>query len=85
MLGIFKSARATATEASIVAVRPIIGIIQYAHGLPARFWTDPYILGFFTFVIGHYGKLATRGDTSNTSAVLISDNPPGGEASNRNR
>ena len=61
MLGIFKSAKAAATEAGIVAIRPIVATVQHAHGLPARFWMDSYVLGFFTFMIGHYGKLATRG------------------------
>ena len=61
MLGIFKSARVTATEAGIASIRPIVATIQHTHGLPSRFWMDPYVLGFFSFMIGHYAKLATKG------------------------
>lgn len=61
MFGLFRSRREVGTEAAVEAIRPLVATIQHSHGLPSSFWTNPYILGFFTFTAGHHIKLATRG------------------------
>ena len=57
----FGSRRRKATNAAINALRPLVGSIQHSRGLPSHFWVDPYVLGFFHFMIGHRAKLATNG------------------------
>ena len=42
-------------------VRPLVTITQHNLGLPADFWTDSFVLGFFGTLISHHAKLATRG------------------------
>ncbi|KYK47325.1 hypothetical protein A1D31_31675 [Bradyrhizobium liaoningense] len=61
MFGLFKSHRKVGAEAAVNAIRPLIATIQHNQGLPSSFWTNYYILGFFTFTAGHHIKLATRG------------------------
>jgi hypothetical protein len=63
--------RAVATIVDIL--RPIVGTIQH-HGLPAHFWSQPYVLGFFQFMIGHYAKIETRGRiTGSDLGVLLAE------------
>ena len=50
--------RKRATKFAIDSLRPFVGTIQL-HGMPPGFWLDPYILGFFHFMISHRLKLAT--------------------------
>jgi hypothetical protein len=71
MIGFFKTNRKIATAAGIDAVRPMVASIQHSHGLPSGFWTDPYILGFFSFTIAHHAKLATRGSIENHTLDLV--------------
>jgi len=52
--------RKRAVGVVVDALRPIAGTIQQ-HGVPARFWSQPYVVGFFHFMIGLHAKLATRG------------------------
>lgn len=70
MFGLFGTDRKTATRAAVEALRPIIGSIQHTHGLPARFWTDPYVLGFMQFTIGWHAKLATNGKITGSELGL---------------
>ncbi|MDB5602138.1 MAG: hypothetical protein JWN71_4182 [Xanthobacteraceae bacterium] len=57
----FGIARRRATSAAVDALRPLIGTIQHTYGTAPHFWSDPYIVGFFYFMIGHRAKLATQG------------------------
>ena len=50
--------RKRATKFAIDSLRPFVGTIQL-QGMPPGFWLDPYILGFFHFMISHRLKLAT--------------------------
>jgi hypothetical protein len=70
MFGLFKSPRKVATSAAIEAIRPLVASIQHSRGLPAGFWTAPYILGF-TFTAGHHAKLATRGSVKEDVLGLV--------------
>lgn len=39
--------------------------------MPARFWSQPYIVGFFHFMIGHHAKVATRGRITGVDMGLV--------------
>lgn len=74
MFGLFKSRRKAGTEAAVDAIRPLVGTIQHSHGLPSSFWTNYYVLGFFTFTAGHHIKLATEGSIKDADlAATVGD------------
>ena len=52
--------RRLATEHTITALRPIIGIVQKFHGLPPHFWQDKFVLGFIGFMIGFHANTSGR-------------------------
>ena len=52
--------RKRAVGVVVDAFRPIVGTIQH-HGVRAGFWLEPYVAGFFHFMIGHHAKVATSG------------------------
>jgi hypothetical protein len=62
----FGSKRRKAVRAAVDNIRPIIGIIQYNHGIPAGFWQDEYLLGFLGFLIGFHMQRASGGALSQT-------------------
>jgi hypothetical protein len=47
----FGSRRRKAVRTAVNNIRPIIGIMQYNYGIPAGFWQDEYLVGFFGFLI----------------------------------
>ncbi|MFC5354514.1 hypothetical protein [Azospirillum himalayense] len=56
--------RRAATKATVENIRPLVGLIQYTYGLPAGFWQDEYVIGFFGFTIGFNLKAAANGRLS---------------------
>lgn len=48
--------RRLATEHTIAAVRPLIGIFQNFSGMPGGFWRDEYVLGFIGFMISFHAN-----------------------------
>ena len=62
----FGSKRRKAVRAAVDSITPIIGIIQYNYGIPAGFWQDEYLLGFFGFLIGFHMQRASGGALSQT-------------------
>lgn len=48
--------RRLATEHTIDAIRPLLGVLQHFHGTPAGFWRDEFVLGFFGFMISFHVK-----------------------------
>ncbi|MER8462450.1 hypothetical protein [Mesorhizobium sp. M1396] len=48
--------RRLATEHTISAVRPFVGIFQNLNGIPAGFWRDEYVLGFLGFMISFHAN-----------------------------
>ncbi|MEH2498974.1 hypothetical protein V1294_005453 [Bradyrhizobium sp. AZCC 1678] len=62
--------RKRAVGAVVDALRPTVGTIQH-HGVPARFWSQPYVAGFFQFMIGHHAKMATRGRITGADLGLL--------------
>lgn len=51
--------RRKATEHTIEAVRPLIGIFQNFNGLPAGFWRDEFALGFLGFMISFHANVTS--------------------------
>jgi hypothetical protein len=51
-MDLFGTKRKRATQAAVDALRPMIAILQHHHGLPARFWTDEFVLGYAASIIG---------------------------------
>jgi hypothetical protein len=62
----FGSKRRKAVRVAVDNIRPIIGIIQYNYGIPAGFWQDEYLLGFFGFLIGFHMQRVSGGTLSQT-------------------
>ncbi len=46
-------------------LRPVIGVLQISHGLPARFWQDHFVLGFFQFLIGFHSRYTSGVELGN--------------------
>ena len=57
----FGSKRRKALAAISANVRPLVTTTQHNFGLPAGFWAERFVLGFFGTLISHHAKLATRG------------------------
>jgi hypothetical protein len=62
--------RKRAVGVVVDALRPIVGTIQH-HGVPAGFWLEPYVVGFFHFMIGHHAKVATSGHITGANLGLL--------------
>lgn len=57
---LFGSKKQNALSDGIVeAIRPVLGRVATKHGLPSKFWDDPYALGFMMGQIN--GWIAARG------------------------
>jgi hypothetical protein len=67
----FGGKKRAATRAAVDALRPLIGTIQHVHGVPARFWLDPYVLGFTQFAIGFFAKMATGGKIAGADLGIV--------------
>lgn len=52
----FGFARKRATRHAVEALRPLIGIAQHFHGIPAGFWQDQFVLGYIGFMAGFHAK-----------------------------
>lgn len=66
--------RRLATEHTINAVRPIIGIVQNFQGLPSGFWRDEFVLGFVGFMVGfHANYTSGRNLSSEDKGQLLID------------
>jgi hypothetical protein len=62
----FGSRRREAVQVVVQNLRPLIGVLQHHHGLPAGFWQSPYVLGFLTVIMSLHLKIASEGRLSQT-------------------
>lgn len=69
----FGGNRRKATEHVVAQLRPLIAIVQQAHGLPARFWQDEFVIGFIGFMIGFHAEVTSgrRLSTKDKGIVLF--------------
>ena len=64
-----EGSRQKATEHTIAALRPLIGVVQKSCGIPTGFWRDEFVLGFFSFMLTFHRDL--------TSGTRLSDEDKG--------
>lgn len=57
-MDLFGTKRKRATQAAVDALRPMIAILQHHHGLPPRFWTDDFVIGYAASIIGLASRMA---------------------------
>jgi hypothetical protein len=72
-MDLFGSKRRKATQNAIDALRPLIGIIQHFHGLPPRFWTDEFVLGYIHYSIIVTSKMESLGLTLEDRGLVLCD------------
>jgi hypothetical protein len=61
MFGLFGGQRKAAARMAVAGLQPFVASLQRTRELPPRFWMDEYVLGFMTYFIAYYSKLATNG------------------------
>jgi hypothetical protein len=66
----FGSKRRKAVQTTVERIRPVIAVIQHHFGLPAGFWQDDFVIGFFGFLIGFHMNITFGFSLSQTEKGL---------------